>query len=110
MTEPAYMVCSTCPDERSAAALAELLVNRHLAACVNVIPGVRSTYRWQGKCQTDDEHLLLVKTTPRRFAEVEQAIREQHPYELPEVVALPIVEGASAYLSWINQCVRSDEP
>ena len=96
------VVLSTVGTEDEASRIAHALVDRRLAACVNVIPGVGSTYRWQGAVRTDTEWLLVVKTRRDRFEEVRAAIRELHTYEVPEVVMLDIADGDAAYLAWID--------
>jgi len=107
MTEK-IVILSTCSSEAEAQKLARMLVERELSACVNVIGGgvlggVRSFYRWQGKIESSVEWLLLIKTNRERFAAVRAAIEEAHSYEVPEIIALPIVEGAPAYLSWMDE-------
>lgn len=95
------LVITTCPDNELAEAIARTLVEERLAACVNVLPGVRSVYRWHGKIEHASEQLLLIKIRTADYPAVEQRIRQLHSYELPEVVALPIVEGLPAYLAWL---------
>lgn len=95
------LVLITAPDTCVASALAERLVGEQLAACVNIVPGIRSVYRWEGKVQQDEEQLLLVKTTAERFPELESKVREWHPYEVPECIALPVSEGSRTYLEWV---------
>jgi periplasmic divalent cation tolerance protein len=107
MTEK-IVILSTCGSETEAHRLARLLVDGRLAACVSVVGGgvlggVRSFYRWQGKVESSAEWLLLVKSSRDRFTEVRAAIEEAHSYEVPEIIALPIVEGAPAYLSWMDE-------
>ncbi len=97
------LILNTCQDKNTAETLAAELVDLNLAACVNVLPGVHSTYRWQGKRETADEHLLLVKTRRDCYAGVQQALRERHPYKLPEIIAVPIVEGLTGYLRWMDE-------
>jgi periplasmic divalent cation tolerance protein len=96
------VVLSTVGTEDEASRMASALVERRLAACVNVVPGVSSTYRWQGAVQTDREWLLVVKTRRDRFEAVRAAIRELHTYEVPEIVMLDIADGDAAYLKWID--------
>jgi len=103
----AVVVLTTAGSEAEAAAIARELVERRLAACVNVIPGVRSTYRWQGAVQTESEWLLLVKTERDRFDAVRAAIKELHSYDVPEVVMVEIAEGDPAYLAWLAESVGS---
>ena len=97
----ALLVLCTGPDEALADTIARALVEERLAACVNRLPGVVSTYRWQGAVQTDAELLLLVKTTAARFEAVRDRIVALHRYELPEVVAVTIASGLDRYLGWI---------
>lgn len=96
------MLC-TVPDLATGEALGRHLVEAGLAACVNLIPGMTSIYRWQGKLQQDAEALLIIKTRRDRFAALSAAVRERHPYELPEIIAVPLSAGLPAYLDWINQ-------
>ncbi len=104
MQQP-ILVLNTCPNQETAQQIAEHLVQHRLAACVNIVPGLLSVYHWQGKVETDKELLLIIKTQAGRYTEVETAIRQLHPYELPEVVAVPIDQGLPDYLDWINQTV-----
>lgn len=96
------VVLTTLPDRASAERLALALVEQRLAACVNVIDGCTSFFRWQGNIETARELPVLIKTRRSLFARVEQAIREAHPYELPEIVALEVQEGLPAYLDWVR--------
>jgi periplasmic divalent cation tolerance protein len=82
--------------------IADAVVGERLAACVNILGPIRSIYRWQGEIARDDEHLLLIKTTRARYAELEARVRALHTYEVPEVVALPIERGSTPYLEWIR--------
>jgi len=97
------LVLTNCPDEDTANAIALTLVEGGLAACVNILPRSQSIYRWQGKIETASEVPLFIKTVAARYASVEAAIRLHHPYEVPEIVALPIAQGLPAYLDWLNQ-------
>jgi len=97
----AIVAFCTCPDEAVAERIAAALVEEHLAACVNRIPGIISTYCWQGKVHRDNEVLLLIKTTRERFEALRARIIELHPYELPEVIAVDIALGSMPYLDWI---------
>jgi periplasmic divalent cation tolerance protein len=99
----------TAPDGPPAEALARALVAEGLAACVNRLPGVQSTYRWEGQVQDERETLLVVKSTAAAYPALERRIRELHPYEVPEVIALPIVRGSEAYLSWLDSSVTVHE-
>ena len=103
----AIVVFCTCPDETAAERIAGTLVEERLAACVNRIAGVASTYRWQGKICRDSEQLLLIKTTRERFAALRERILALHPYELPEVIAVDIASGWAAYLDWIDVETRA---
>ncbi|GGY34797.1 divalent-cation tolerance protein CutA [Rhodanobacter panaciterrae] len=96
--------CS-CPDSTCAQTIAETLVNERLAACVNRLAGIRSTYRWQGAVTTDDEELLLIKTTAGCFDALKTRLLALHPYELPELIAVPVAFGHTAYLDWVRQTV-----
>jgi periplasmic divalent cation tolerance protein len=94
-------VLTTAPDEGSAGKLARILVEEGLAACVNVIPGVRSIYRWEGALQDDSEVVLVIKSQQNRSQALAARIKDLHPYELPEVLVLPVSGGSAAYLDWI---------
>lgn len=97
----ALLVFTNLPDRASAEKLAAALVEQRVAACVNVLAPCRSIYRWQGAVQKEEEHPVLVKTTSARYAALEAAIRALHPYELPEIVAVPIERGLPEYLQWV---------
>ncbi|MDH5217622.1 MAG: divalent-cation tolerance protein CutA [Gammaproteobacteria bacterium] len=99
------IVLNTCPDEVVAESLASALVEKKLAACVNILPGITSVYSWQGKIEKDKEVLLVIKTRRECYESVETLIREQHPYELPEIVSVSIDTALPEYLSWINENV-----
>lgn len=96
------LVFTTLPDSASAERLAEHLVSRQLAACVSVQAPCHSVYRWQGAVEHSGEVPLIIKTTAERYPALETAILSLHPYELPEVIAVPIVKGLPAYLSWLS--------
>ena len=102
-SDDVVVVLSTFPDEGKAGEVAGILVERQVAACVNVVGGVRSIYRWQGEVRNDSEVLAVIKTTRRRYAELEAALLELHPYEVPEILALPVAAGAPAYLDWVRE-------
>ena len=95
------LVLSTAPDAATAQSLAATLVEERLAACVNIIPGVQSVYRWQGAVEHAAELILLIKTTQSSYAALETRLRQVHPYELPEILVLPDPAGLPAYLAWI---------
>jgi periplasmic divalent cation tolerance protein len=103
------LVLTTCGNAADAGSLATLLVEQRLAACVNALDKVTSTYRWQGRVQQDQETLLVIKTTVARYPAVEQAIRAHSKYELPEVLAIPVAAGSSAYLDWVGESVAGNE-
>jgi len=103
---PVLIVHCTCPDAASADALALALVSERLAACVNVVPGVRSTYRWQGRVERSDEVLLLIKTTHDRLDALRARVQALHPDELPEVLAVETVGGLAPYLDWVAEQTR----
>jgi periplasmic divalent cation tolerance protein len=99
---PYRLVITTCPSMAVAESLASLLLGERLAACVNILPAGRSLYEWQGKLERETEHVLLIKSRSDRLAALEARLLQNHPYELPEMIAVPIVEGLSPYLSWID--------
>jgi len=105
MTAAALLVLVTVPSRAAGEAIADALVGEALAACVNLVGPIRSVYRWQGELCRDDEHLLLIKTTPDGYAALEARVRALHSYDNPEVIALPIARGADAYLEWIAASV-----
>ena len=102
MTDPVLLCYCTYPDSPEAAGFARTLVEEGLATCINLLPGVRSTYRWEGKVATDVEALLLIKTTAARFEALKARLLELHPYELPELIAVPVDRGHDAYLDWVR--------
>ncbi len=104
MSEALVILC-TCPDETVAESLARGLVSARLAACVNVLPRIRSIYRWQAMIEDDFEVLLVIKTTRSGFSGVEQWLDTHHPYEVPEIVALPASPVAAPYLAWLEESV-----
>lgn len=105
MTIDAVVVLSTCPDRERALAIARALVEEGLAACVNVVDGVRSIYRWQGAVHDDAEVLCVAKTTAGRFEALKARLVALHPYEVPEVIALPVSAGHAPYLEWLSGAV-----
>jgi periplasmic divalent cation tolerance protein len=98
---PGLLVITNLPDRAAAERLAERLIGGRLAACVNILAPCRSVYRWKGELQRDEEHPMLIKTTAERYPALERALREGHPYELPEIIAVPIERGLPAYLDWL---------
>ncbi len=97
----ALVVFVTTPTPERAAEIARALVEERLAACGNVVPGLRSIYRWEGKVQDEGEALLLLKTTRARFEALRERVLALHPYQVPEVIALPVEAGSGPYLAWI---------
>lgn len=95
------LVLTNLPERAAAERLAEMLVEKRLAACVNVLAPCRSVYRWKGAVQSEEEHPMLIKTTDERYAALEAALRAGHPYELPEIIAVPVERGLPAYLDWV---------
>ena len=95
------LVLTNLPDAASAERIARLLVEQRLAACVNILAPCTSVYRWNAAIETAAEVPLLIKTTRARYAELEAALAEAHPYELPEIVAVPVEQGLDAYLGWV---------
>jgi len=102
MPDP-IVVFVTCGSEEEALKIANVLVEAHLAACVNLIAPIRSIYRWEGKIWDEKEWLLIIKTQKQRFEALEKRVRSLHSYSVPEIISLPITEGSSAYLNWIKE-------
>jgi len=96
------LVLTNLPDRAAAERLADALIEKRLAACVNILAPCRSVYRWKDAVQRDDEHPMLIKTTSGNYAALEAAVRAVHPYELPEIIAVPIERGLPAYLDWVT--------
>lgn len=99
------LVLTTVGNDDDAAKVAKGLVERRVAACVNILGPVRSLFYWKGKLEDDRERILLVKTRKDRFTDLEAALGELHPYEVPELIAIPIEEGSAAYLNWVDENV-----
>lgn len=103
MPNPKFIQIQTTTDsEDNAGVIARYLIENQLAACVQILPSVQSHYRWEGELVTSQEWLLLIKTTRAKYPEVEQALYNLHHYQLPEIIALPIVKGSAAYLNWLD--------
>ncbi|HVC12735.1 MAG TPA: divalent-cation tolerance protein CutA [Burkholderiales bacterium] len=100
------LVLTNLPDRAAAERLAEALIAQRVAACVNILAPCRSVYRWREGVQHDEEHPMLIKTSAERYPALEAAIRAGHPYELPEIVAVPVERGLPAYLDWVAQETR----
>lgn len=93
----------TVSNPEEASKIARALVEERLSACVNIIKGIRSIYRWQGEIEDEEEALLIVKTRGELFEEVENRVRELHSYTVPEVISIPILKGSEPYLSWLRE-------
>lgn len=96
------IVFTTCPDGEVASRIARVLVEEGLAACVNILPPMQSIYRWKGRVEAANEQLLMIKIAGTRFAAVCDRVRALHPYELPEIIAVPVASGLPEYLAWLN--------
>jgi periplasmic divalent cation tolerance protein len=108
LSQTSYIVIlSTVGNVEEASRIAEHLVSNHLVACVNIIRGIQSVYWWKDQVQRDEECLMLIKTEHSKFAEVEQAIRSLHSYEVPEVISLPLENGSTKYLQWIENSLKA---
>lgn len=109
MADPAIADCVlvfvTIPDDGETAAFAESLISSGLAACVNVLPAMRSTFRWEGKIETESERQVLIKTTSAGVPALWQRVRDLHPYDVPEFIVVPIIDGNEAYLKWVRMNV-----
>jgi len=100
------IVLVTCSSEEEAVKISKALVEDRLAACVNLISPVRSIYRWEGKIWDEREWLLMIKTRKERFKEIETKVKALHSYSVPEIIALPIIEGSSSYLGWLLEMTQ----
>jgi len=103
------LILTTVPNLESAERIARVLVESGLAACVNIVPGVRSIYRWQGVVETAEEVQLVIKTSAGRYRVIEETIRSNHPHELPEIVVVPVADGLPAYLRWVAEESRGPD-
>jgi periplasmic divalent cation tolerance protein len=106
-TNSVLLVLTNLPDQDSARRLADALVGQQAAACVNMLAPCTSLYRWQGKLESATEVPLLIKTTRSAYTQLEKLVREHHPYELPEIIAVPVESGLPAYLQWVMQETKS---
>ncbi|MCB9800031.1 MAG: divalent-cation tolerance protein CutA [Candidatus Omnitrophica bacterium] len=97
------ILLTTCPDKKTSSKIASVLVQNKLAACVTVLPLAESYYVWKGKREKAKEHLLLIKTRKILFSKVEKFILKNHPYDVPEIIAIPIENGSKSYLDWVNR-------
>jgi periplasmic divalent cation tolerance protein len=107
MSTNLQLVLCTVPNRECAEQIAEALVAEQLAACVNIIPGIASVYRWKGGMEKDEELLLLIKTSQSTYESLEQRIRALHPYELPEIIAVSIQAGQKDYIKWIENSLTT---
>ncbi len=99
------IVLSTLPSSDVAASIARTLIEERLCACVNILPAIRSIYRWQGTVHDEPEVLALIKTTAERYDALAERLRALHPYEVPEILALDVAAGAASYLAWVGEQV-----
>lgn len=107
MSDTFHIVITTCPSSEAATILAKQLIEAKLAACVNIIPGVQSYYEWKGKLEIGTEYLLLIKSRCNLMDALQTTITSAHPYELPEIIAVPITAGSSPYLAWLDSTMRT---
>lgn len=103
MKHDVFIAYCTCPDEGTAEHIAAALIERHLAACVNLLPGIRSYYRWEGRVENDREVLLLIKTTAGRMDALREEVEGLHPYDVPELIATRVEGGLAPYLDWVRE-------
>jgi len=101
-----FLALTTCPDTDAATSLAHAIVEKKLAACVNIIPAIQSIYQWQAKIQSDSECLLMMKTNQQHLIALEHFIASEHPYDVPEFITFDIHSGAQSYLDWIQQSLN----
>lgn len=106
MSDPVMVILTTVPDQPVAERLAGRLVETKLAACVNILGPVTSVYTWKGQIERDTEYQLLIKAPATLYSAVERLIQQEHPYELPEILALGVSRGLSSYIEWINSCTK----
>lgn len=109
VTTRCLLVISTCPDGASADAIAAALVEGGQAACVNIVPGMTSVYRWQGQIERDSELLVLAKTTSEAYPQVEEVVRRWNPNDVPEIIAVPVERGLTDYLDWVFQQTAQED-
>ncbi|MFZ2726035.1 MAG: divalent-cation tolerance protein CutA [Methylococcaceae bacterium] len=104
MATAQQLILCTCPNHETAQSLARLLVENRLAACVNIVPSITSVYAWQGQIEIAQEQLLLIKANQSAYQAIETLLKDKHPYELPEIIAVAIERGLCDYLNWIDSC------
>lgn len=105
----AIVVLTTTETPQQAEQIAQLLLEAELAACVQILPPMTSIYRWQGKIERATETLLLIKTLQEKYPALEAALKTHHPYQTPEIIALPVADGSAAYLTWLADSVGDSE-
>ena len=103
------VVFCTCSERATAERIAKAIVTERLGACVNILPGITSVYRWQEEVHSDSELLLLIKTRRNVYPALENRIRDLHPYDVPEIIALPIQHGAAEYLAWLDASLADSQ-
>jgi periplasmic divalent cation tolerance protein len=108
MAKPYLMIFCTVPDPITAKKISRILVEEKLAACCNIVPGLNSIYRWENKIQDETELLLIIKTRQELFSELEQRVKNLHPYAVPEIIAMPILRGNIDYLKWMDENVKKN--
>jgi periplasmic divalent cation tolerance protein len=106
MKPESIIVLVTCGSEEEAIKIAQSLVEERLAACVNLVSPVRSIYRWEGKIWDEKEWILIIKTQKQRFEKLERKVKSLHSYSVPEIIGLPIIEGSSSYLDWLEEMTK----
>ena len=103
------LVLCSCPDQEVATTIAENIVAQHLAACINIVPGIKSIYHWQGNVESAEESLMLIKTHQEKLSSLQNTITSMHPYEVPEIISLDISDGLPKYLQWISSSLRLND-
>jgi periplasmic divalent cation tolerance protein len=103
------LVLCSCPDPEIATTIAENIVAQHLAACINIIPGMKSVYHWQGNVESAEESLMVIKTHQQKLSSLQNTITTMHPYEVPEIISLDISAGLPKYLQWISSSLRLND-
>ncbi|MCD4691286.1 MAG: divalent-cation tolerance protein CutA [Calditrichales bacterium] len=108
MKQKHIIIFSTIPSSETAEAIANYLVNEKLAACCNILPGITSIYYWQDKIECDKELLLMIKTIEENYKQIENIIKDKHPYKVPEIISFNIKQGLPEYLNWITQTIKEN--
>ena len=104
------IILCNCPNEEIARKIATYLVESHLAACINILPAITSIYHWKNQIETQTEVMILIKTTEMLYSEIEASIIKLHPYDTPEIIAIPITQGYPPYLQWLETCMSMTRP